>query len=571
MQIDRLVVKKTYPFEKIIREIPFKKNQLNLIVDITKNIPHDSGNSVGKTTTVKIIDLCLGGSSINSLYRDNDTHSDNKDIEEFLKSNKVTADLFMSNEKDNVIISRELFPRGKKYIDGVSYPEEAFKSKLKKVLFNSDTSKPTLRQLLGRFIRLDNRQLENVIHYLKGYNAKEVYEAIHLSLLDAVNKDTISKRMEYNNIIRECRSDLDKYMRNNNITSLESLSQKLNIIDKELNEKLKQRKEIDYINDYKEELEKKSEVISQLDQVFSEIESVKFDINMAEKSLVSIEKDKSSIDIDGLRSLYKEVNEKVAKIDKQFEELVIFHNNMINNRMAFIQKQLNNKKKLLDDLINTQDILLIEKQELSKSLVDENLLSDLNVINVKIDNLNVQKGEVNNLISIYKSYSDKIKDYTKKLNSLETQNNNHIEKKVSKFNEFFSNYSKTLYNESYYLVYNKDWKTEAKGKLRSNPFLIDNVSGNMGTGKKRGLIIAFDLAYLDYIDEEDISAPQFIIHDKLENTHINQLDTIFNLCTKINGQYIVPILKERISKIDEKIIKSSTALELSEDNKFFRI
>ena len=42
---------------KVIREIPFKKG-INLIVDETGNQP--TGNSVGKTTVLKLIDFCLG-------------------------------------------------------------------------------------------------------------------------------------------------------------------------------------------------------------------------------------------------------------------------------------------------------------------------------------------------------------------------------------------------------------------------------------------------------------------------------------------------------------------------------
>jgi hypothetical protein len=222
-------------------------------------------------------------------------------------------------------------------------------------------------------------------------------------------------------------------------------------------------------------------------------------------------------------------------------------------------------------LLSNQEQLLIEKQELSKNLVDENLLSDLNAINQKIDNLNIQKGEINNQVSAYENYSDKIELYTQKLNNLDDMNNSLVVKKINKFNEFFSKYSKKFYDEDYFLVYNKDWETQKKGTLGNNPFLVDNVSGNMGTGKKRGLIIAFDLAYLEYMDEENIRGPQFIIHDKLENTHINQLDTIFNICANIHGQYIVPILKERIDKIDEDLIKKATVLELSQNDKFFRI
>ena len=41
----------------------------------------------------------------------------------------------------------------------------------------------------------------------------------------------------------------------------------------------------------------------------------------------------------------------------------------------------------------------------------------------------------------------------------------------------------------------------------------------------------------------------------MENTHINQLKTIFEICDGIQGQYIIPILRERIDKIDINILK----------------
>nr|WP_281179244.1 DUF2326 domain-containing protein [Vulcanibacillus modesticaldus] len=136
-----------------------------------------------------------------------------------------------------------------------------------------------------------------------------------------------------------------------------------------------------------------------------------------------------------------------------------------------------------------------------------------------------------------------------------------------RFNTHFSDFSEQLYGEKYVFTYNKNWKNE-KG---SSPFTVSNMSGNPGTGKKRGQIVAFDLAYLKYLHEENIEFPRFIIHDKLENTHINQLETIFNICNKIKGQYIVPILRERIDKIEPALIKQATILELSQDDKFFKI
>ena len=44
---------------KIIREIKFHKG-LNLIVDDTPSSETSTGNNVGKTTILKLIDFCLG-------------------------------------------------------------------------------------------------------------------------------------------------------------------------------------------------------------------------------------------------------------------------------------------------------------------------------------------------------------------------------------------------------------------------------------------------------------------------------------------------------------------------------
>ena len=57
----------------------------------------------------------------------------------------------------------------------------------------------------------------------------------------------------------------------------------------------------------------------------------------------------------------------------------------------------------------------------------------------------------------------------------------------------------------------------------------------------------------------------------MENTHINQLKTIFEISQSINGQYIIPILRERIDKVDEQYVDKAKVLELSESNKFFKI
>lgn len=100
MLIDRLIVRKTQPGNEIIRDISFNLKGLSLIVDNTSDLAEDSGNNVGKTTVIKIIDLCLGAKSVRSLYYDVDTKSENLEIKKFLADHKVEAELILIDQKN---------------------------------------------------------------------------------------------------------------------------------------------------------------------------------------------------------------------------------------------------------------------------------------------------------------------------------------------------------------------------------------------------------------------------------------------------------------------------------------
>ena len=63
--------------------------------------------------------------------------------------------------------------------------------------------------------------------------------------------------------------------------------------------------------------------------------------------------------------------------------------------------------------------------------------------------------------------------------------------------------------------------------------------------------------------------PVFEIHDKLENIDLNELNNIVNVAREFKGQYIFPILNDRIEKLN--ISEDEVVLRLSVDNKFFHI
>ncbi|MBU9853033.1 DUF2326 domain-containing protein, partial [Rahnella aceris] len=94
--------------------------------------------------------------------------------------------------------------------------------------------------------------------------------------------------------------------------------------------------------------------------------------------------------------------------------------------------------------------------------------------------------------------------------------------------------------------------------------------GNLGDGKKKAQVSALDLAYLALQEEIGSKSLRFVAHDGIEAIHKNQIRILFDIASSIDGQYILAILSDKLSDIDQEFISENTILELSEDDKFFK-
>ena len=196
MRIKKLIVRKTKPSEETIREITFNEKGLNLIVDNTSEEVLESGNSVGKSTAIKIIDLCLGAKSVRELYYDSDTKSENVEVREFLKTYKVQAELVLIDEKETYSIKRDLFRNGKKYIADIPYTENEFWTELKKIIFGLEEPCPTFRQLIPKFVRISNTSEDGMIKFLPSMVSNDNYDTIYCFLFQIYSKILLSKKSE---------------------------------------------------------------------------------------------------------------------------------------------------------------------------------------------------------------------------------------------------------------------------------------------------------------------------------------------------------------------------------------
>lgn len=567
MFIDRLIVRKTAPSICIIRDIKFNRQGLSLIVDNTNTSLEGTGNSVGKTTAIKIIDICLGAKNVKDLYYDSDTRSENVEIKEFIKTNKLQAELILGEGDERVSIKRDLFPRGNKYIDGIPYPEKEFQQHLKLALFGNVENHPTFRQLIPKFVRLSNASEDGMIKYLPRMTTNDVYDAVYSFFFDIMGTDVVSRKNELSIQLQECQRAIATLEKSKSISSMSVLRQKQEIVEKDLGELVEKRGQISYIDVYKEEIEKKSQINSLINELQKRVQLIQFEIRTIDESKQQIKSDERPLDITALERIYREANSFIPDLQKTFQEMLQFHEKMIENRYSFIDQKLSKKQNELAELKAEIDRLLKQKVQQTVDALDEGLLQELNQINKRIEELSVQKGELLQSIRLLEEHERTKSHLLTQLNEIEELiDNDQVDNKIKLFNQTFSEYCYKLYGEKYILAYNSNWKSEKKF-----PVTAESVGGNVGTGKKKALIVAFDLAYLKYIKTQKLHYPEFVIHDKLESTHINQLKTIFEICQDIEGQYILPILRERIDKVDDEAVEAAMVLELSEEYKFFGV
>ena len=485
-----------------------------------------------------------------------------------MSENKVQAELVLIDKnRKEYIIKRDLFPRGKKYIFDEPYNENEFWNELKRIIFNLKEDKPTFRQLIPKFVRLDNMAEDRIIKFLPMMTTNDTYDLIYCFLFQIYSEILLNRRSEINDKISECQKTIQALEKSKSIISLSVLKQSLEIVNADLEVLNEKRQKLSYMDAYREELDNKRKLTVRINELQENMQFLEFEIDTIEGSIAKLSQEKKDVDFATLQAIYEEAKSYVPNLQKSFEDMVTFHNSMIQNRIDFIHSQLSVKQEMLEQYSVQLNAILLEKEKVTIEALDEGLLDELNMLNKQIEELSLKKGEIQQSINLLEEQEQARSQFSKELSEIEEQmESDGVEEKIKKFNQIFAGYCDKLYGEKYLLAYNENWKEEAKF-----PISIASLGGNVGTGKKKAVIVAYDLAYMQYGIDAGIPVPQFVIHDKMENTHINQLKTIFEICDGIQGQYIIPILRERIDKIDDKYIEKAKVLELSSTNKFFGV
>jgi uncharacterized protein YydD (DUF2326 family) len=551
----------------LVRDIQFHKG-LNLILDRTdtKN-KQKSGNSVGKTTVLRLVDFCFNGDK-RKIYEDSEfRNKENTTVKDFLLNNNIVitttlTDDLSNSESKKLEIQRNFLTYSDKVlrINGEDIPTKDFENVLKRRIFSFSGDKPTFRQIINKYIRDSSEKLTNTIKVLHQTTTYEEYEALYFFWL-GIDTDEIARKQElYHNKISEERL-LGRLTEDR---SKSEINQSLKVIDRDIS-KLNKKKETFNLNEeYEEDLESLNELKRKINRISSNISQLDLKKELIEESLDNLRSEKSDIDTDQLRELYKSANNFIPDLDKQFEELVGFHNRMIANRIDFISDEIPNLDESRTSLEDELSGLIRQENSLAGKLNKSGALEELELLINQLNDRFELKGAYEEQLSQITSTEESLREINAEFNKINTEIaslNDEIEKRITEFNKYFSDFSKRLYGEQFVL--------SSDHNDRAYQLKISNIEGNPGTGKKKGQIVAFDLAHIQYCDNNNLPTLHFVMHDQLENIHGNQLETISNISNNINAQFIAPILRD---KLPEGInIEEHVVLSLSQDEKLFKV
>lgn len=556
----------------IIRDIQFHPG-FNLIVDETRVVSgKETGNNVGKTTVLKLVDFCFGAKA-KGIYSDYENkRNEYKLVKDFLVDNKVIISLVLKDdllqeESREVLIERNFLTRKNKIqrINDNNKTDDEFEETLTDLLFPGHYgNKPTFRQIIAHNIRYKDLSINNTLKNLNKFTRDDEYETLYLFLFGC--------DFEQGDIKQELRSQInieEKFKKRLESEQTKSAYETALALLKSEIEELERRKALLNLNpNFESDLDKLNDVKYQVNVVSSEIGRLELRKDLIAEAQSEMQSTESTIDLQQLQQIYQQATSLTSEIQKTFEELYDFHNRMVESKIRFIAQDL---PKIDAELIVKREHLtrlLVEEAKLNSVIIQSDSFEVLEQLIVELNARYHTKGVYENTLSQLNAVESELVELNKKLAKIDEELFSDefalkTKEQVNKFNRYFSSVSYELYGEKYAL------KVDTKTVKGRRIYVFTAFNTNFSSGKKQGEITCFDIAYTLFSDEENIPCMHFLLNDKKELMHGNQLMMIANLVNANGIQFVASILKDKLPKElnkDEYIV-----LKLSQEDKLFRI
>lgn len=556
---------------KEIREIPFHKG-LNLIVDETPSGETLTGNNVGKTTVLRLVDFCLGRDG-SVVFKDPESKREVYQlVKDYLIDNKIIITLTLVDDLDNpqhqVEVSRNFLARKEAIckINGEDISKTDFERRLGEVIFPSiKVEKPTFRQIIAHNVRYEDIRLNNTLDILNSFTKLEEYETLYLFLFGC-DYDEGSRREE---LLANIKSESNYMKRLEKHGTKNSYKVALQDIDREI-AKLEQKKSSLNINpQLDQDLDELTSVKEELNSVSSAITSLRIRRDVIQESINDFNQQRFDVDMVQLQLVYKQAAALIPTIQHTFEEMVSYHNKMLANRARFIEEEIPALDEKMAQLQASFTSLREKERYLTEKVTASDTFEELEKVINALNEQHTRKGEYGAILSQIESVEEAMNKFNEDLKNIDdglfsTDFKSKVDDQLSKFNDIFSEISDELYDERYSVK--EDVVRNVKGQ---SVYKFSVIGTNLSSGKKQGEISCFDIAYTLFADQESIPCLHFILNDKKELMHDNQLVKLAEIANRENIQFVASILEDKLPA--ELRNDDYYVVKLSQNDKLFRI
>ena len=408
-----------------------------------------------------------------------------------------------------------------------------------------------------------------MLHTVKFDNGRNIsntdISTVFLYLFDFNNTELLSKRHKLKTAINRYERQIKAF---NGVIAEQKIISSISGIKKQIekleNSLLSTDKDIDKL----ELVSKINEIDDKQNSLSDKILELDLNIKNIIKTNEILENEKQCYLLDELRSIYEYASIKIDSALADYNESLAFHSQLINTKKEFITGGLEDLQKKNHEYNEKIKKLKIKKEVLYKELKSKKKFEELSNTVKQIGELNKNLVKLSAIIEQKDTIQEKSNEKTILLKELSSQLEEEL-RNVDLFEKEFIKNFKEYTHKFYEVGYNFSLNLN-KDKGECSP-LVDEIQSNNEGGLKRLEAITFDLSYIKTVSSKNTKRPNFVLHDSIDEIDIKNIKKMFEESSKLSGQHILSMLSDKLPDDQYQKYKKHIILELSQDDKFFRV
>ncbi len=563
MQLIKLSV---FNESKEIRSIPFKDG-MNIITNLG-----ETGNQIGKSTSLRALAFCLGGKA-DPLWKDPDNNKINEKVKEFLTKGDVKFELILKissiTHTITRVLSRKMGAREAitafSTIDGIEFKTGASFNRELPRLFGYTREQPKFNSIRSKFFRINRPTSNNSLKYLNAFTTNNEYDLIYAYLFDFEFIDSVR---QINLIEQEILLEESRIKTLLGGAELEHRLEEIEKIDYKIADLQIKEEEYDLLDSQNYAIAELRESRRSVAALTSRIVNLETKLYYNNKTIERYRNNSVEINVGEITALYNEAKSLVPNLSKTLEETIEFHNSIMSRKAAYVEELSADTADELDSLRNSLAKRLADEKTIVKDLSRDSHFSGLILAEKQLQDLREARGRLAYVTSEVEVSHNRIIDFKSTADDVRRTiavYYSDLHSKLEIFNEAYADITKRLFGNHHnelLVTAGLDGKAD---------FTIVNEERNTGDGVPRAAAMAFDMAYVYFVNKYKSKLPAFTVQDYLEVVDEYKLIKLFSFANEKKIQTIAAILNDKLDGFDKKFLHENTVLQLTKEEKFFKI